>query len=351
MSSDQIGQLVAVRWDEPRWGSALERMLKRHQPAGVLFPARRQESPQSTLEALRHIAETLSVPPFLWPDDERTIDRVSGSLPWPRAAAKAGPSAVERLADLTGQGLRLLGFNSYNGPTLDLVSPGAEGPFTNRAFSGSPDTTTQCATAFLEQLRHHQILACPGSFPGLADSSGTRSDQVIIADKPMAALWREDLMPYRELLSRLAMIRISPAAYKAFDYEPPKPAPFSERVLEGLLRVRMGYRGAAMAALNPVGVGMQRTPLGQAAVRAINSGCDLLVVSGDAELFQVCAALEDGLESETLPRERVEEALSRVERAKQELVLPGGELVSTDWDSYVQACEQFGGELRGEGEE
>jgi len=351
MNSDQLGQLLAIRWEEPRWGSALERLLKRYQPAGLLLPLRRSESPESIAEMLQRITGALSIPPFLWPDDERTVDRLSGALPSPRAAAEAGPIAVARLADLMGQGLQLLGFNSYGGPTLDLVSPGAEGPFTNRAFSGSPEATAQCAVAFLQQFHRHRIVACPGSFPGLADAAGTRPDHLIVIDKPMVMLWREDLIPYREMLPRLRLIRISPAAYKAFDYEPPKPATFSERVLEGLLRVRLGYQGAAVAALYTTTSGGQRLTLGQAAVRSINSGCDLLVVNGDTELFQAFAAIEEAVETGALPGERVEEALARVRRAKEGLALPSGNLSPTDWASFVRAGEDFSREMRGEGEE
>ncbi|HMD99174.1 MAG TPA: glycoside hydrolase family 3 N-terminal domain-containing protein [Terriglobia bacterium] len=347
MSSDQIGQLLAVRWEETRWGGVLERLLKRYQPAGVLLPLRRGDSVESMAAMLGCITGALSVPPFLWLDAERTIDRLSEPLPSPRAAAQAGPSAVERLADLIGQGLQLLGFNSYGGPTLDLVAPGIEGPFTDRAFSGNPETTAQCAATFLQQLDRHHILACPGSFPGLADSTGLRPDQPIVVDKPMATLWRDDLRPYREALSRLRMIRISFASYKAFDYEPPKPAPLSERVLEGLLRVRLGYRGAAVATLYTSGLGGQRLTPGQAAVRSINSGCDLLIVNGDTELAQAFSALEAGVKSGALSDDRVEQALSRVSRAKEGLALPTGKLSASEWDPFVNACEQFSSELRG----
>jgi len=349
MNSDQIGQLLAVRWDETRWGSALERLLKRYQPAGVLLPLRRPESLESTADTLGRVTGALSVTPFLWPDDERTIDRLSGALPSPRAAAEAGPSAVERLADLMGQGLQLLGFNCYGGPTLDLVAPGIEGPYTNRSFSGTPETMAQCAVAFLQRLHHHRIVACPGSFPGLADAAGVWPDHLIVIDKPMATLWREDLIPYRETLPRLNLIRISPAAYKAFDYEPPKPAPFSERVLEGLLRVRLGYQGAAVAVPYTTMSGAQRLNLGQAAVRSLNSGCDLLVVNGDTELFQASAAIEEALDSGALPEDRVEEALSRVRGAKEDLALPTGKLSPTEWGSFAAACEAFSRELRGHG--
>ena len=347
----QIGQLLALRWEESHWGSPLERLLKRYQPAGVLLPLRRSEPPEPTAVALERISGALSVPPLLWPDDERAVDRLSGVLPSPRSAAEAGPSAVARLADLTGQGLRLLGFNSYAGPTLDLVSLGTEGPFTHRAFSGNPEATAQCAVAFLQQLHRRRIVACPGSFPGMADAAGARPDHLIVIDKPMATLWREDLIPFREVLPRLRLIRISPAAYKAFDYEPPRPAALSQRIMEGLLRVRLGYQGAAVAALDTTISGGQRLTLGQAAIRSINFGCDLLVVNGDNELFQAFAAIEEAVETGALPGERIAEALARVRRAKEDLARPSGKLSPVEWDTFVIACEEFGREMRGEGEE
>jgi beta-glucosidase-like glycosyl hydrolase len=105
-----------------------------------------------------------------------------------------------------------------------------------------------------------------------------------------------------------------------------------------------------VAALYTYGVGGQRLTPGQAAVRSINSGCDLLVVNGDTELFQAFAAIEEALDSGALPDDRVEEALSRVRRAKEDLALPSGKLSPAEWDSFVIACGKFGREMRGEGE-
>jgi beta-N-acetylhexosaminidase len=345
-SSDLIGQLLAIRLEVSHWSGSLERFLKRYQPAGILLSMPRWQSPEAAAELSGRLAGALSTPPFLRPGDERTIDRLASPLPSPRAAADAGLSAVERLAGLVGRGFQLLGFNSYGGPTLDLVAPGAGSPFVDRAFSADPQIVARCGDAFIRELEHHRIVACPGSFPGLGNASGSRHDPPLVIDKPMAALWREDLVPYRELLSRMALVRVSPAAYKAFDYDLPKPAPLSERVVEGLLRVRMGYRGAAVADLNAVGVAGQKLSVGQAAVRAVNSGCDLLVVRGEGELAEAFAALQEGVQSGALPPERLEGAVSRTRGAKKGLALPSGTISVPDWDQLLHECKQFGEELR-----
>jgi beta-glucosidase-like glycosyl hydrolase len=194
----QIGQLLAIRLQESQWSGPLERLLKRYQPAGVAPPVPGLGSPRATADLLAHIASALPTPPLLWPDGWRAIYRLTSLLPEPRVAAEAGSKAVERLASFVGRGLELLGFNSYGGPTLDLVTSGVEGRFVDWAFSSDPQMVARCGDVFIRELEHHRIVAFPGSFPGLGDTSGSRPDPLLVIEKPMATLWREDLVPYRE---------------------------------------------------------------------------------------------------------------------------------------------------------
>jgi beta-N-acetylhexosaminidase len=116
--------------------------------------------------------------------------------------------------------------------------------------------------------------------------------------------------------------------------------------VEGLLRVRLGYHGVASADLYAAGVAGQKLSAGQAAVRAVNSGCDLVVVNGEGELGEAFMALEAAIDSGTLPPERLEEALSRTRRVQESLALPTGTFSQPDWDQLLHEGQQFSEELR-----
>jgi beta-N-acetylhexosaminidase len=141
------------------------------------------------------------------------------------------------------------------------------------------------------------------------------------------------------------MVLLSNAAYKAYDFDPPRPASLSPQVGEGLLRTKLGYRGLALA-YDLESEEMRGTlNLGEAAIQALNAGCDLLVLDQEDSLDAVRRALKAGLGSEKLPAQRVEEALTRVRAARKALAPPCGTVPSRALERLVKRFENFENEF------
>src|SRR5262249_46992584 len=155
---------------------------------------------------------------------------LSFRLPSPRAAARAGSPAVRKLGELVGAGLKLLGFNTNFAPVLDLLTPISEAILGSRAFSSDGHEVARCAEAFVCGLTSHGVLACGKHFPGLGAARPTARQALPVVDKTMADLWRQDLVPYRELIGKLPLVMLSHCAYKAYDFEVTLPAALSSGV-------------------------------------------------------------------------------------------------------------------------
>ena len=353
---DPGGQLLILRLDDNRWSGSRERVLRAAQPSGVLLSAPLPHSAELTSELLHNIAGTLSHQPFLAVAEEGgpqdPLRRFLPGVPSPQAAARMGLSAVTRLGELIGVALSLLGFNTNFAPLLDLATPSTEESLGVRTFSSDPRQVAQCGAAFLTGLRRHKILACGKHFPGLGslpNSEGRRaSENPAVVDKPMAALWHEDLLPYRELLPSLPMVLVSPAAYKAYDFDQPRAAALSPRAMEGLLRIKLGYRGLALAYELESKEVRGTLNFGEAAIQALNAGCDLLVVEQESSFEAARRALEAGLESGKLSTQRVEEALERVRTAKKGLKPPTGAISRRALEELTGRFEIFAKEYRHE---
>jgi len=328
-----------VRLKDCRWSAARERFLRSAQPAGVLLSDSLPPSAEATRELLLKIANALPRPPFLAIRQEGgprdPLRRFLPALPSPRAAQK-GLSAVARLGEISGKTLSLLGFNTNFAPTLDLRPD---------TFGSDPALVAQCGGAFLRGLKQHRILACGKHFPGLGSVPLGDSPSRRVSGKPMAALWREDLLPFRELLRLLPMVLISSAAYQAYDFNKPRPASQSPNVVEGLLRIKMGYRGLALAYdLDSERAGGS-LPVGEAAIQSLNAGCDLLVLDQEASCETVGEALRAGIESGELSRARVEQALERVRAARQGLRHPPRTVSRRALEGLVRRMESFAREF------
>ncbi|MGD0695240.1 MAG: glycoside hydrolase family 3 N-terminal domain-containing protein [Terriglobia bacterium] len=355
-----LGQLLFVGLEETKWTASCERVISRFQPGGVILTQRNLRNPEQTAEMLEKIARTLDLIPFLAIEEEGgTVDPLRAffpPLPSPRRVAAKGPEKVERMGSLVGEALALLGFNLNFAPRLNLAKRSVKPSLDQQAFSSDPRTVARCGEAFVTRLRRHKVAACGKHFPGLGATQFSVKGVLPLVDKPMATLWRDDLLPFRQLLPRLAMVKLSYAAYKAYDLDLPIPASHSVNVLEGLLRVKLDYRGVSVVdpfeLMREMEKGLVDLPVGDegimifmdgdTAAKSISLGCDVLVVDFQRRLFELAAeSLKKSLEDGSLSKRRVDEALKRIRRAKRGLRLPKGKFSKRDYDRLCRRFEDF----------
>ena len=339
--SNSLGQLLVVKLEESRWTASLERLLYRHRPGGAFLQSLR--SAESTAELLVKISRTLEAPPLLWLEEEGGKDGPLGAflppLPSLETGAERGPCAVTRLGELIGSAMKLLGFNTNCAPTLDLDSPCQENL---TVFGSDPRQVARCGDAFIHGLRRSKILACGKHFPGLGSLQAGPTARLPVVAKPMAQLWQEDLLPYRELLPQLPLVMVSCAGYKAYDFDVPYAAAHSTNILEGLLHVKLRYEGLAVADVARAEDAQEALDLGEKAVRCVKAGCDLLLVEGGEKSVELAlAALRKAIDSGRLSAERVEQSLKRIRLLRKSLTPPSGKVAQTALDQLARQFEDF----------
>jgi beta-N-acetylhexosaminidase len=327
LSLSGLGQLFILQLTEAEWSPSLESLLGSCQPAGIILPARGLRHAETLRHLARRISGLLQVPPFLGVacdsfrgDPLRTLFPSILLPPSPRTAARKAPQERERLGKLRGAALRLLGCNVDFAFSLDLATAHAQTARASGTFGSDPQVVARCAAAYLRGLRSQKVLPCARHFPGLGSAELDPRTRTLLSAKPMVGLWREDLVPFRELLPQLPLLMISPAAYQAYDFDPPRPAMFSSNVVEGLLRTKLGYQAVAVASLPELARAGVTVGPHEAVVGALDAGCDLLVLKGNQKtLPEAIQAVRSSLESGRLPARCWEKSLARIATVKKSL--------------------------------
>ena len=322
-----LSRTLFLRLIENRWSKSLERVLRDSPPGGVLLADPLPRSLANSRDFIKKIHHACAGSIFIAIREEGgTCDplaRYFPGLPSPRAAAARGEKAVEKLGDLTGTALKLLGVNANFAPVLDLSTPLSEKMLVTRAFGCDPHHVAECGRAFMRGLARHKVLACGKHFPGWGSVPFEKGSALPVSAKPMAALWNEDLIPFRSLLPKLPMVLVSSAAYKAYDFELPRPACLSSFVIDGLLREKLGYRGLA------IGFGLEQKAVhgtlgfAEAVVQAVNAGCNMVIVDQGAGFSSALKALEVSAASGRLASRLASEALARVRAAQKRIPTSG----------------------------
>lgn len=344
MADSRPGTLLLIEVAETTWTAALCRMLERFRPAGLVF--RKLNSPEATLEACRQSAHALDVMPFAVIEEEGNGPLTAFFPALPRAL-RLEPAEAAQAGDLIGRAMTSLGLNLNLAPTLDLEprsSPGSGASPMDPAGAGGVSEVARRAQAFVGALSAKKALSCGRHFPG-HPARQIPQPKAIVVDRSLAALWREDLVPYRTLGNKLQAVEISHAVHRAYDYEFLQPASLSSGVIEGLLRTKLRYESLALAdaslAAQAAGIDID-----EAVIRALAAGCDLVMVPGQPKLLEgICQSLGRATDSGRLGSARLSEATGRVKAVQRLLRRPARQVSKAQYSHLERDWEQFAQKL------
>ncbi len=249
------------------------------------------------------------------------------SFPFAMAVAAAGsPQDAYTVGKVTALEARAAGVHWVFAPVAD-VNSNPENPIINtRSFGEDPQRVAEFVAAFVRGVEENGALASAKHFPGHGDTSTDSHLDLPKVRADRARLDRVELVPFRAAIAAgTSTIMTGHLSVPAIEPDPDVPATLSHKVLTDLLRRELGFDGIVVTdALDMAGVTL-RYPPGEAAVRSILAGADVLLVPPvtDAAL----AALKDAVASGRLPMSRVDEAVTRILRAKARLGLHRQKLV------------------------
>jgi len=327
----ELGQLLLVGFSgtEAEGDVEVERLLCELHVGGILLFARNitDETQVARLTAaLRERARACTDRPLLI-----AVDAEGGRVM--RLGPPAGYSPVfsaEELGqanDLTmtelearriATRLRAAGINWNLAPVVDVgynpANPVIVGP--GRSFGANPVLVTSHARAFIRGMRDEGILTALKHFPGhgssFADSHRGFVDVTDTANPDV------ELLPYRTLIAERLAESVMTAHVVNRRLDPRHPATLSRPTVTGLLREQLGFDGLVVSDDLRMGAIENHYGLGQAAVRALAAGVDVLLIADDrlpdgrsaAEV--ALTAIGKALARGRLDLGRVEAALARL---------------------------------------
>jgi beta-N-acetylhexosaminidase len=326
---DAVGQMFVVGMDGTEPNYYVEKMVRERNVGGVLLLGHNLESEEQT-KALAGSLQRLSaetepaIPLFVAVDYE---GGEVGSAPWvskqPSAAEvgnRADPEEARRIAEEIGRALGRGGVNINLAPVVDTGSGAAIG---SRSYGEDPAIVALMGAASVEGFERAGIVSSVKHFPNhgptLEDSHVARP----FVDHDMQTVLRSDLAPFRTAVEAgVPMVMVGHLVYPALD--PERPASLSPVAIE-LLREELGFDGVVVTDdLIMEGARRGGTTAG-AALRAVEAGVDLLVISGPPE-DQAAAydAVVAAVESGEIPRERINASVERIEDLKERYPLYSG---------------------------
>lgn len=184
-----------------------------------------------------------------------------------------------------GQELRALGINMNLAPTVDVYTHPEATVIGPRAFSSDPVQTALLSVAFFRGLGTAGVIATAKHFPGHGGAAGDSHGILPLVNIDQEVLWERELVPYRLLIREgLQAIMNAHVSYPRI-IDKGVPASLSPVFNVELLRDQLGFEGVMISDdLEMRGVVSLTLDTPAAAVRAIEAGNDLVLVSHTPEL-------------------------------------------------------------------
>ncbi len=218
---------------------------------------------------------------------------------------------TRRAARALGRQLGALGINVDFAPVLDVATNAVNEVIGDRAFGSDPHLVGRHGRAFALGLADAGLLACGKHFPGHGDTVEDSHFALPALPHDMARLEAVELVPFRAVGNDVGSIMTAHILFRALD--PERPATLSAKVVQGLLRESLGYRGLIVSDDLEMRAIADRWPAGEAAVEAISAGCDLLLICKEEELVHSAReAIAKRAHEDAVFATRLDEAVARV---------------------------------------
>ncbi|HEX8096772.1 MAG TPA: glycoside hydrolase family 3 N-terminal domain-containing protein [Pyrinomonadaceae bacterium] len=279
--------------------------------------------------------------------------QLRGGTRLPRAMALAATGDTESAAEaarITAREGRAIGVHVNFYPVLDVNNNPANPIINTRAFSDDPETVSNWGAAFIRGAQDAGQIATAKHFPGHGDTSLDSHILLPRLDVTRERLEQVEWPPFRAAVQRgVRAVMTAHIAVPALDDAAGelRPATLSPPIVNGILRREFGFDGLIFSDALDMGAVANRYEPGEAAVRAIEAGCDVALMPVDVK--RTHQALCDAVTEGRLTRERVDASARRVLRAKAWCGLHEAREVSLDavWDVVANpshaatACDLF----------
>jgi beta-N-acetylhexosaminidase len=249
-------------------------------------------------------------------------------VPAPPSAMALGaaddPVLARDVGAAVARAVRSLGFNWNFAPVLDLNNNPHNPVIAERSFGADPQRATRIALAWMEGSESEGVACCVKHFPGHGDTHVDSHRALPTVDKPLAELERFEFAPFRmaaQAQHPAPAMMTAHIVYPALDAA--YPATMSRPILTGILREQWRYDGVIITDGMDMHAIAHRFGVGQAAVRALVAGADMVMAIGSrATQEETIDAIAAAIASGELPMAQVEARLARL--AKLAAAYPAG---------------------------
>ncbi len=336
---EKVGQLFFIGIPGEEFDEVTLRLVEEISPGGVCLFARNTKSAGKVRDLLGGLRQRLPFEPFLSLDQEGgLVDRLRRILePMPSAydVSKTGnPEHGRKLAEITAEAVRILGFNMNFAPVLDVIDDSRDGFIMSaqyRTFGHTKEEVVAFSSAYLDALQAGGILGCIKHFPGIGGVEFDPHEELPAIMCGKEEFYENDLFPYLKHFANnnVKAIMTGHAVFPSLGLQEADssgkllPSSLSRNIVSVLLRDELGFENLALTDDLEMGAIVGNYGIGTAAKMSIDAGNDFVLICNDPNaIFEGFESVLEAVKAGEISETRIDQSLKRIWKVRGDLSQP-----------------------------
>lgn len=322
LSMSSLGQLLLTGVPGLRLDPETASIFKRIQPGGYILFGRNIQSANQLRLLIDELRDISVVEPIITIDQEGgrvSRLRLVGHEP-PNANAlrdRGEPELITRHGRITGELLRLFGFNLDLCPVLDIsFDDEADNSLRGRCYGNSVSQVIDNAGLFNDALRATGILSCGKHFPGYSRAPLDAHHELPEISLTRQELDEHELAVFEHFIPHVDSMMVGHGLYPGLG-EGALCSSLSKKIVQDLLRRDFGFKGLIMTDDLDMGAILNHHGLEETIRLAITAGNDLAMICHRVECVEQAFK-----HLERVPAEDLQRALAQVAGFKAKMTPP-----------------------------
>ncbi len=282
-------------------------------------------SPVEVASKVNYLQARARVPLLVASDVEPGLGRLEGGVFAPSlmsgGAATVLPSNMamgaggraedaEAAGRITGSESRAIGIHMAFAPVVDVNNNPSNPVINTRSFGENPQDVAKLSAAFVRGVQAAGVAATAKHFPGHGDTDVDSHLGLPVINVARARLDSVELVPFQATVGAGAAGMMTAHIALPRAYGDSTPATLSARVMGGLLRDTLGFRGLTVTdAMTMDGIA-RGYGLDESVLRAVDAGDDIILMPSDAT--KAIEAVVRAVEAGRIPRDRIDGSVRRI---------------------------------------
>lgn len=290
----------------------VERLVREDQIGGFIFSRGNIYDQAILTNKLQELSE---IPLWISQDMEfGAAMRINGTTrfaPAMAVAATRDPKLDYMKGYVTAMEAKAVGVHQIFAPVMDVNNNPANPVINTRSYSENPALVAQFGLEFIRGVKAAGLVSTVKHFPGHGDTATDSHIGLPVIAHDWARLDSVELVPFRAAIGAgVESVMSAHISFPKLGSEPGLPGTLDPNILTGILRDSLGFDGLITTdALEMEGISEHYSP-GDALIRAILAGADMLLIPPDVASSLDAAVL--AVERGQISIERIDASVRRI---------------------------------------